>query len=181
MNQLTTHIPKYKLGAKYCRKNLKQGGVCIYVHKSLKFTNINLLKYSKEQAIEIAAIQLNIQKSKVINICIYRAPCGSFECFLDKLEIILNSLHKHNSEFKCGDININYLELNNKKNQLDNLLGTYNLTDTISFPTGIVNNSVTLIDNIFIGNRRCYTIEPCLNVLFNHDGQLLTLINLTIP
>ena len=55
-----THSPKYKLGANYCRKNLKQGGVCIYVHETLKFTNINLLKYSKEQDIEIAATQLNI-------------------------------------------------------------------------------------------------------------------------
>ena len=79
-------------------------------------------------------IQLNIQKEKVIILCIYRAPCGNFDCFLNKLEIILNSLHKHNSEFIIyGDINIQYLESNNKKNQLDNLLGTYNLIDTV-FP-----------------------------------------------
>ena len=127
-------------------------------------------------------IQRNIQKGKIIILCICRAPCGNFECFLNQLETALNSLYKHNSEFiVCGNININYSESNNKKNQLDNLLGTNNLIDTLSFPARIVNNSVTLIDNIFIGNRRCYTIEPCLNVLFNHDGQLLTLINLTIP
>ena len=53
-----THIPKYKLGANYCRKNLKWGGLCIYVHETLTF--------SKEQDIEIAVIQLNIQKQKVI-------------------------------------------------------------------------------------------------------------------
>jgi hypothetical protein len=58
------HIPKYKLGANYCRKNLKEGGVCIYVHETLKFTNISLPKYSKEKDIEIAAIQLNIQKKR---------------------------------------------------------------------------------------------------------------------
>jgi exonuclease III len=108
-----THIPKYKLGANCCRKNLKQDGICIYVRESLTFTNINLLKYNKEQ--DIATIQLNIQKRKVIIVCICRAPCGNFECFLNKLEIILNSLHKRNSEFiVCGDININYLESNNK-------------------------------------------------------------------
>jgi len=78
---VNTHIFKYKLGANYCRKNLKQGGVRIYVRESLKFTNIDVLKYNKEQAIEIAAIQLNIQKRKVIIICIYRAPCGNFKCF----------------------------------------------------------------------------------------------------
>jgi len=125
---VNTHIPNYTLGANYCRKNLKQGGVCIYVHESLKFSNINLLKYSNERDIEIAATQLNIHRIKVIIICIYRAPCGNFECFLNKLEIILNSLYKHSTDFIiCGDININYLEPNNKKNQLDNFLATYNL------------------------------------------------------
>jgi len=49
----------------------------------------------------------------------------------------------------CGDININYLESNNKKNQLDSLLGTYNLIDTVFFPR-IVSNSGTLADNINI-------------------------------
>jgi hypothetical protein len=29
-----THIPNYKLGSNYCRRNLKQGGVCIYVCES---------------------------------------------------------------------------------------------------------------------------------------------------
>ena len=130
-----THIPKYKLGANYCRKNLKQGGVCIYLRETLKYTNIYLLKYSNEQDIEIPASQLNIQKEKLIILCIYRAACGNFDRFLNKLEIIFNSLYKHNSEyFTCGDININYLEPNNKKNQLDNLLGTYNLIDTVFFP-----------------------------------------------
>ena len=114
-------------------------------------------------------------------ICIYRAACGNFECFLNKLEIILNSLHKHNSEFiTCCDININYLESNNRKNRLDSLLGTYNLIDTVFFPTRIVSNSVTLIDNIFIDNKRSCTIKPCSNGLSEHDGQILTLFNLPI-
>ena len=57
-----THIPTYRLGAHYCRINLKQGGVCIYVKESIQFSNINLLKHNTDQDIEIAAIQLNIHK-----------------------------------------------------------------------------------------------------------------------
>jgi hypothetical protein len=118
----------------------------------------------------------------VIVICVYRAPCGNFELFLNKLEIILNFLYRCNTEFIiCGDLNINYLEPSYKKNQLDNLLGTYNLTNTVSFPTRITHNSVTLIDNIFIDNRRSYTIQSCPNGLSDHDGQNLTLYNLLIP
>jgi hypothetical protein len=56
-----THIPKYKLGAKYCRLNLKNGGVNIYIIDTLTYSNINLLKYSIEQDIEICAIQLYTQ------------------------------------------------------------------------------------------------------------------------
>ena len=53
-----TNIPNYKLGAKYCRTKLKNGGVTIYIHDSLNFTTINLQKYTKEQDLEICATQL---------------------------------------------------------------------------------------------------------------------------
>jgi hypothetical protein len=42
-----TPISKYKLGAKYCRKRLKNGGVCIYIQETLTFTNMNLQKHCK--------------------------------------------------------------------------------------------------------------------------------------
>ena len=51
----------------------------------------------------------------------------------------------------CGDININYQMESEKKNQLDNLLLTYNLTSIINFPMRVQNTSATAIDNIFIG------------------------------
>jgi hypothetical protein len=79
-----THIPNYTLGSNYCGKNRKQGGVCIYVHESLKFSNINLLKYSKEQDIEIAATQLNIHRRKVIIIA--RSHCA--RCYCTQLQAV---------------------------------------------------------------------------------------------
>ena len=60
------HIPTYKLGAKYCRTSLKCGGVCIYIHKNMKFSNINLLKYCKEQDLEIAAVKLEFAIKNVL-------------------------------------------------------------------------------------------------------------------
>jgi len=111
-----TPISNNKLGAKYCRKKLKTGGVCIYIQETLKFTNISLQKHCKEQDIEITALQLKLNKKNVIIFCVYRAPSGDFDYFLNKLDYILNSLHTYNTEFIiCGDININYLGTNNKK------------------------------------------------------------------
>ena len=123
-----THIPKYKLGAKYCRLKLKNGGVSIYIMGTLTYSNINLRKYSKEQDLEICAIQLYTQENTVIIICLYRAPSGYFGNFLNLLDKILNSLHKPKTEFIiCGDININYMVISNSKKRLDGLLATYNL------------------------------------------------------
>jgi exonuclease III len=177
-----THISKYKLGANYCRMNLKNGGVCIFIQENLKVTNINLQKHCKEQDMEIAAVQLKLNKITTIILCVYRAPSGDFDCFLNKLDIILNSLQCYKKELIiCGDININYLENSNKKKQLDYILGTYNLIGTVHFPTRTTNRSATLIDNIFIDNRRNYSIKPCINGLSDHDAQLITLSNFALP
>ena len=94
----------------------------------------------------------------------------------------MNSVHSHNSELIiCSDINIIYLESSNKKDQLDSLLNTYNLTDIASSPTRITNNSATLIENIFIDNRRSQTIQSRPNGLSDHDGQRLILPKILIP
>jgi exonuclease III len=177
-----THIPNYRVGASYCRKKHKKGGVCIFVYEDYNFTVLNLQKFSKEKDIEIAGIKLELNKVRIIVLCIYRSPVGDFDYFLTKLDFILNSLYKFNTEFIiCGDININYLENNNRKTKLETLLNTYNLKDSVKFPTRITNRSASLIDNIFIDNRHSYSIEPCINGLSDHDAQLVTFRSVTVP
>jgi len=81
------------LGAKYCRLNLKNGGVSIYIMDTLTYSNIYIQKYTKEQDLEICAIQLNTPENRVIILCLYRAPSGNFENILNLLDKILNSLY----------------------------------------------------------------------------------------
>jgi len=51
----------------------------------------------------------------------------------------------------CGDININYLVENSKKEKLlDAVLISYNLSGTLYFPTRVQNNSFTVLGSIFI-------------------------------
>ena len=45
--------------------------VFVYIHKTLKFTNISLQKHCKEQDIEIATVQLKLNKKNVIMFCVY--------------------------------------------------------------------------------------------------------------
>jgi hypothetical protein len=57
------------------------------------------------------------------------------------------------------------------------MLNTYNLKCTVYFPTRITKNSATLIDNIFVDKRRRYNVKPFINGLYDHDAQLITLVN----
>jgi hypothetical protein len=72
---------------------------------------------------------------------VYISPKGNFRQFLKGIDNILNYLSKLNTEIIiCGGVNINYLAENcNKRQQLDNLLATYNLISIIEFPTRIAN------------------------------------------
>ena len=115
-------IAKYKLGAKYCRLNLKSGGVCIYILYSLTYDNIDLTKYSKDQDLEICVIKLQSQRKNLIIFCLYGAPSGNFGNFLHLMEKILKLLYKPKTEFiGCGDFNINFMERSNNRKALDNL------------------------------------------------------------
>jgi exonuclease III len=170
------HLVGYKLASSYCRKSMEKGGVCIFVHKSLNFLNINISRYGKDQDIEVCALK---PESVFLNICVlvvYRAPGGNFSFFLSRLDSIINSLFK--GELKlimCGDINIDYSTESGKKRQLDAMLQSYNLSAIVCFPTRVQNQSSTTIDNIFIDIHKIknYTVCPIYNGLSDHDAQLL--------
>jgi len=137
------YIENYNLGAYYCRQLCEKGGVAVFFHNSLCFSNIDIVKHCEEQDIEICALKLSF----VVNICVstlYRASSGNFSPFLLKLNNILKLL------YICVDININHLTESEKKSQLDNLLLSYNLTSTINFPTRVQIMSATATNIIFI-------------------------------
>ena len=48
----------YQLGAEYCRKSYKNGGVCIYIHESLQFSNTNVYEICKEKDFGVCVIKL---------------------------------------------------------------------------------------------------------------------------
>jgi hypothetical protein len=70
---------------------------------------------------------------------------------MNYLEHILQLLYNPKIDLIiCGDININYLEESNRVKQLKALFKTFNLVNTITFPTILCGSTSTAIDNIFI-------------------------------
>jgi hypothetical protein len=92
-------IDNYDLGARYCRTTYKNGGVCIFIHNSIKFSNVSLDKYCVEKDVKVSACKLTPSNVKIIVITVYRAPTGNFDTFLQKLDNILNTHHNNKSEF----------------------------------------------------------------------------------
>jgi exonuclease III len=85
---------------------------------------------------EACAIKLISTNIKIIVLAVYRSPSRNSDKFLQKLDNILNTLHNNKSEFIiCGDMNINYLQNCDRKQQLNMLLSTYNLIGMVNFPT----------------------------------------------
>jgi hypothetical protein len=171
------YVENYNIGAQFCRAVHGKGGLVIYVHNSLKLSNIDLSKHCKEKDIEICAVNLNLSSSTVCIVTICRFPSGNFNYFLQSLDNVLQALYTAFHIIFCGYININYLVESEKKNQLDNLLLMYNLTGIVDFPTRINHTSATTIDNMFIDISH---LEDYLVILFSddlsdHDAQILTI------
>jgi hypothetical protein len=49
-------VENYVLGSCYCRKSKHRGGVCVFVHNSIKFTSLDIHNYCIDQDFEVCAI-----------------------------------------------------------------------------------------------------------------------------
>jgi exonuclease III len=171
-------IANYNFGTSYCRESFIMGGVCIYVHNSLDFEVINIRELCIDKAMEACAVKCKFLSSIFCILAIYRSPSSNFSLFITQLETVIKKIYKPNLQMLvCGDFNINYLVDNNKKQQLNYMLQSFNLYSVVHFPTRSSTTTQTLIDNIFIDTTKFenYTILPVFNGLSDHDGQLLSL------
>ena len=131
-----------------------------------------------EKDFEICVVKLEIQTSVFCIIAVYRSPSVNFNRFLETIDAVLQSLHSPSlGIIICGDLNINYLVLNEQRNQLDNLLLLYSLVGIVDFPTRLTNTLSTAIDDIFIdvSEFHDYVVTPFSNGLSDHDVQILAI------
>jgi hypothetical protein len=111
----STFIDQYKLGAKFCRKSFKNGGLSIFVHNTLQCTNINQMNFVMKNTVKHVQLGL-IFILKYLNYIQLQITYWKYFAFFMYLLSILNFLQNTTIEINiCGDFNINYLNDNKKK------------------------------------------------------------------
>ena len=81
-----TSINGYNLGAYYCRKTWKFGGVGIYVHEALSCAPVDLIEYCNEQDLEVCDLKFRLLNNNFV-FCVYT---GHQQGTLELLYIYLN-------------------------------------------------------------------------------------------
>ena len=92
------------------RKERNCGGVCIYIHNSIKVKDQSVVRFSNS-VVELLII--NLEDLNLHIICVYRPPDTSSEEFqpcLDKIKIYLEQLEASDSILLLGDFNFPFIQ-----------------------------------------------------------------------
>lgn len=113
------------------------GGVCIFVHDQLYCKEI---VYPNPDSLEMSAVMVNNQGSRILFVCVYRPPSTSvswWDSIQAALEYIINS-QPTDEMIIVGDFNVNVLDKTTKSNHfthLHRLISLHGLTCRNKKPT----------------------------------------------
>ena len=150
-NILNYYFPEYTHYITYPKSN-KCGGVAILIKKNyLPYIMKRDLEINNDQ-IENVVLEINTFRKSVILSGLYRHPNNNINSFTSLVNAQIERISKKNIYILAGDINIDL-----RKTPTDtvimnfvNKLKSKNITELISAPTRITNNSKTLIDHIYV-------------------------------
>ena len=134
------------------RKMGKKGGLGFYIQNNFQAVLRHDLFINNEKVFESLFIEIPINaKDRVIIGEVYRSPSGSVTEFLETLDDVLRKVFAEKYEvILMGDFNLDLTKLSCRQpSNLLSLLISYGLAPCINIPTRILNQSATLIDNIF--------------------------------
>ena len=158
--------------------NTKRGGVCIYYNDK-----ISVRQMSNRSLPECLACEVVIGKKKGYVITLYRCPSqnqSEFQHFLLSLENLLGNIRNQDPAFTIllGDFNARSKSwwvhdiTNNEGIQIESISSLYGLSQLISEPTHILQNSSSCIDLIFTDQPNLVInsgIKPSLHENCHHQ------------
>ncbi|PNF29254.1 hypothetical protein B7P43_G10478, partial [Cryptotermes secundus] len=144
------------------------------VTKELNTREVTFLNdLSCEKIFELAVVE--IVDFKWLLVCIYRSPQNNAGLFLEKLETLVDRIHKKRKKLIiCGDWNIDLLQVNEHTRTLENLLISYDLKNTVTVPTRVTSLSKSSIDVMITNKQFNKNYIEIVNMGFSdHLAQIL--------
>jgi hypothetical protein len=146
-NLVCSTFPNYDFYHKKTNHTTTKGGVALFIKQG---TYTSLIERSDLSLNTPQIEDLWLQVNNTVIGVIYKHPKASVELLNSSLEANLETIvQERKLSMICGDLNINLLNVNDPevKSYTNNLLA-HNFIPTITLPTRITNNSLTLIDHI---------------------------------
>ena len=135
------------------------GGCAIFIDKSYNSTELTNISCNMEH-IECVFVEISRQNKKLAIGCCYRKPIATnSQHFIDDLVSKIGQIPNNIPLILAGDFNFNLLRIETDRDA-SSFLGAMHasgLVNTISKPTRVVDNSISLIDNIFISLSLIYS------------------------
>ena len=169
LNTSTVHLvgfPKYNMFHVMRDDGRRGGGVSILVDRRMKGSKIANLCRSCE-SIECIFVEILMNGVKILVGSMYRPPSADINEFHEQLNSILSSINSTMYKLVIigGDFNMNLLRVDSDNNCLNfvNIMFSKLLLPVITKPTRVSNDSISLIDNLFLNNQSdCISgIIPC--------------------
>ena len=166
------------------------GGVCIYVRDDIPYIRVSKVE---SKVLEHISVDMTVKGRKINLNVLYRPPSRTTAeqtaqqedaKFLDNIEVTLSKIRSHRAATKlvCGDMNFGNcyncyggLNVRSLDDKAAPIFLEKNLYQLIDIPTRKVNNSVSLIDLIFINKTDDVVLTAVTPPISDHSGTIVSL------
>ena len=151
-NEHYLNIPDYNI-VKRNRVGKKGGGVCILIHKSLNYKEMDTVNALKFTHIEHICVEIKIHDKNISVSSLYRPPNTNTTEFNNEYEKYIKKLKSTKLDTVIGlDHNLDLLNMEKHKptQEFFNLNIDNQLFPTITKPTRITSTTATLLDNLMV-------------------------------
>ena len=156
-------LPNYKIVYQNRACKDKGGGLCMYIHDSLKFKIREDLSLNTND-IESISVEIEQQKKKnFIVTTLYRPPCGNIKNFITCLETYFSNC-SNKPHYTVGDFNLNVMKYSTSKcvQRFVDAIFEHGSIPTINKATRVSRKNETAIDNIITNSIISDNIETAI-------------------
>ncbi|RYX86064.1 hypothetical protein EON73_02695 [bacterium] len=119
------------------------GGVCAFIHKSIKYTNLSVIK---ENIAWYLSFEIFIHKSPIVMAGIYLSASENKNLVLESFEKWYENVAENKTIVICGDFNVDMNSNTTHSRKLKSICDDNGLKMFVNTPTRVTQNSSTFID-----------------------------------